>query len=82
MAGLAFAFGPRLVFAEGDAQTPAEKDEKEGKIFGQDPKQLMKEGGLTLVGFLVVLGPTLLRGFGVGVPTAEDQVSSHPASVS
>ena len=76
MAGLSIAFGPRLVVAEGDAQTqtPAEKDEKEGKIYGQDPKQLMKEGGLTLVGFLVVLGPTLLRAFGVGVPTAEDQV--------
>ena len=36
----------------------------------------MTEGGLTLLGFLVVLGPTLLRGFGVGVPTAQDQVNT------
>ena len=45
---------------------------------GQDPKKLMTEGGLTLLGFLIVLGPTLLRGFGVGVPTAEDQVTTKP----
>lgn len=33
----------------------------------------MREGGLTAVGFLIVLGPTLLRAFGIGMPSPEDQ---------
>merc|ERR1719409_1471173 len=49
------------------AEPPAAKDAKEGTIYGQNPKQLMTEGGLTLLGFAVVLGPTLARAFfGVG----------------
>mmetsp|Transcript_38047 Transcript_38047/g.61350 ORF Transcript_38047/g.61350 Transcript_38047/m.61350 type:complete len:172 (-) Transcript_38047:53-568(-) len=76
-ASLSFALNPsRAIAAEEVAvveETPAAKDAREGTIYGQDPKTLMSEGALTLGGFAVVLGPTLLRGLGIGVPTDEEK---------
>ena len=44
------------------AEPPAAKDAKEGTIYGQNPKQLMTEGGLTLLGFAGIrMGCTCVR---------------------
>ena len=44
------------------AEPPAAKDAKEGTIYGQNPKQLIAEGGLTLFGFAGIrMGGTCVR---------------------
>mmetsp|Transcript_42475 Transcript_42475/g.104105 ORF Transcript_42475/g.104105 Transcript_42475/m.104105 type:complete len:189 (-) Transcript_42475:65-631(-) len=60
------------------AESSAPKDPAELTVYGQDPKQLLLEGGVTVLGFGVVLAPTLLRAFGV-IGSSEDEKEKYPS---